>query len=83
MVEDLRQRLKIPYAHLDEINALLLDPDERVVNDFMEVVARYGTPEEINRKADAARQMPALLERVRAVKPEYVNCITTTGRLKF
>jgi hypothetical protein len=72
MAEDLRQRLKIPYTHLDEINALLLDPDERVVNDFMEVVARYGSPEEINRKADAARRMPALLDRVRAAKPDYL-----------
>jgi len=57
---------------LDAINALLLDPDSRVVNDMLAVVAKYGTPEEINAKADAARQLPALLERVKAKKPEYL-----------
>ena len=56
-------------ARLDDLNALLLDPDTRVVNDLLEVVARYGTPEEINRKARAAGQLPALLERVRGDPP--------------
>ncbi len=69
---DLRNRLAIPYARLDELNAFLLDPDSRVVNDILAVVARYGTPEEINRKARAAGQLPALLERVRAAHPGYL-----------
>jgi hypothetical protein len=29
MLEDYRQRLKIPYQRLDDINAVLLDPDMR------------------------------------------------------
>jgi hypothetical protein len=70
--EDLRQLLIIPSARLDEINALLLDPDSRVVNDFLAVVAKYGAPEEINRKAAQARQFPALLKRVNDTKPEYL-----------
>lgn len=70
---DLRERLKIPVSRLDELNSLLLDPNSRVVNDILEVIARYGTPEEINAKAEAARQLPALLERVKAVKPEYLD----------
>jgi hypothetical protein len=73
MDEELRQLLKIPYSRLDEINAILLDPDMRVANDFLSVVASYGTPEEINRKADAARQLPALLKRVENTKPEYLE----------
>ena len=71
-VTDLRNRLAIPYARLDELNSFLLDPDSRVVNDILAVIARYGTPEEINRRARAAGQLPALLERVRASHPGYL-----------
>ncbi len=72
MTDNLRELLKIPAARLDDINALLLNPDLRVVNDVLAVVAKYGTPEEINRKAAAARQLPRLLERVKAARPEYL-----------
>ena len=72
MREDLRHLLKIPTSRLDDINAILLDPDMRVVNDFLAVVAKYGTPEEINRKARQARELATLLDRTRAVHPEYI-----------
>ncbi len=45
---DLRSRLAIPGSRLDDLNAFLLDPDARIVNDLLAVVARYGTPDEIN-----------------------------------
>ncbi len=72
MNEDIRQRLKIPVARLDEINAVLLNPDMRVINDFLAVVDKYGSPDEINRQAEAARQLPTLLERVEATQPAYL-----------
>ena len=72
MSENLRKCLEIPYARLDEINALLCNPDSRIINDFLAVVAKYGTPEEINHKAVQARQFPSLLKRVNDVKPEYL-----------
>lgn len=68
-----RQRLMIPSSRLDDLNALLLNPDTRVVNDLLAVVAKYGTPEEINAKARAAGEMPALLERVKARNPKYLD----------
>jgi hypothetical protein len=71
-MNNLRKRLAIPARHLDELSAFLLDPDSRVVNDLLAVMARYGTPEEINSKANAARALPALLARVKATKPEYL-----------
>jgi hypothetical protein len=70
---DLRQRLTIPAARLDDLNALLVDPNSRVVNDLLVVVAKYGAPEEINAKARAAREKPALLERVKAANPAYLD----------
>jgi hypothetical protein len=73
MEEGLRKALKIPYSRLDEINAVLLNPDSQIVNDLLVVVAKYGSPEEINLKANAAGQLPALLQRVKESKPEFLN----------
>lgn len=73
MNENLRQLLKIPYSRLDDINAVLLNPDMRVVNDFLNVVAKYGSPEEINAKAEQASQLPNLLRRVEATRPSYLE----------
>ena len=52
-MSDLRDRLRIDEAQLRAINDFLLDPGNEVVNRFLEVVDRYGTPEEI--KADVHR----------------------------
>jgi len=71
-VTDFRNRLKIPTDRLDEINAVLLNPDMRVMNEFLDVVAKYGTPEEINAKGVESRKMDNLLARVRTTKPEYL-----------
>ena len=73
MDDQIRQMLKIPHDRLDALNAVLLDPDMRVVNDFLAVVAKHGTPEEINQKAGQARQLPALLKRVSETRPEYLE----------
>lgn len=69
---DLRTRLQIPAARLEALNDLLLNPGSRVINDMLAVVAKYGTPEEINAKARDARQLPNLLEAVKAARPEYL-----------
>jgi hypothetical protein len=49
---------------LDDINTLLLDPNLRVVNDLLDVVAKYGTPEVINAKAAKARDPDTLMTRL-------------------
>ena len=51
MGDTLRDRLRIAQDRLDEINALLLDPNSRVVSDFLAVVEKYGSVDEINRRA--------------------------------
>lgn len=73
MTEDIRALLQIPTSRLDAINQILADPDMKIINDFLDVVAKYGTPEEINAKAEAARQMPVLREKVAKVHPEYLK----------
>jgi hypothetical protein len=69
---DLRQRLAIPRDRNDALNALILDPNGRVIDDLLAIVARYGTPEEINRRAREAGELTALLERVRTTNPRYL-----------
>jgi hypothetical protein len=68
-IEGLRTRLAIDTDRLSELNELLLDPGTRIIDDLLEVVARYGTPDDINRKARQAGSLPALLDRVRTSNP--------------
>jgi hypothetical protein len=73
MTEDIRALLQIPASRLDAINQILADPDMKIINDFLDVVAKYGTPEEINAKAEDARQMSVLREKVAKVHPDYLK----------
>jgi len=73
MTEDIRALLQIPTSRLDALNQILADPDMKIINDFLDVVAKYGTPEEINAKAEAARQMPVLREKVAKIHPDYLK----------
>lgn len=71
-MEEIRARLKIPSDRLDAINLILVDPNMRAIDDFLEVVSKYGTPEEINARAKQAMELPALLQRVEQTRPEYL-----------
>lgn len=73
MDEKYRQLLKIPYDRLDAINEVLLDPDQEVIQNLLDVVDKYGTPEEINHKHEEARRSSQLLKKVQATKPEYIK----------
>jgi hypothetical protein len=72
MDSNLRNRLKIPADRIDEINATLLDPETRVIEDFLEVVDKYGTVEEINQKAREARQLDNLTGRLKDIGSPYL-----------
>ncbi|UCF28672.1 MAG: hypothetical protein JSW42_03025 [Chloroflexota bacterium] len=70
---DLRGKLAILPDQLEDINKVILNSENRLINDFLAVVEKYGTPQEINLKAETASQMPVLLEKVEATRPEYLN----------
>jgi hypothetical protein len=72
MDNNLRERLRIASDRLDEINTLLLDPGSRVINDFLAVVEKYGSVEEINHKAEEARKLPNLLARLKEINSPYL-----------
>ncbi len=70
---DLRTLLQIPASRLEAVNRVLLDPNSRVMNDFLAVVAKYGTPDEINCKHVESRKMENLFKQVNAKSPEYIK----------
>jgi len=72
MDSELRERLRISARHLQEVNDLLLNPDTQAISDFLAVVNRHGTVEEINRKATEARKLPKLLERLQKSGSPYL-----------
>jgi hypothetical protein len=72
VMSGLRERLKIDARRLDEINSFLLDPDNPLVNSLLEIVEKYGGPEEINRKAAEARKLDNLLARLKAEGSPYL-----------
>lgn len=70
---DIQNRLEIPKAYLDEVNHVLLDPNSEVMQKFLSVVAKYGTPEEINRKHVQSRRLENLLDLVTKKSPSAVD----------
>ena len=70
---DLQQRLEIPKAYLDSVNQILLDPNSEVMQKFLAVVAKYGTPEEINHKHRQSRRLENLLDLVAKKSPAAVD----------
>ncbi len=73
MTTDFRERLKIPQNRLDDINKILIDPNQRVISDLLAVVEKYGTPDEINAKHREARKLENLLKKVEAANPDHLK----------
>ena len=72
MKEELRKRLMISEDQLARINALLLNPDSQVIESFLNVIEKHGTVEEINSKAQNARELSHLLERLKEADSSYL-----------
>ncbi|MCL5612357.1 MAG: hypothetical protein M1485_07390 [Chloroflexi bacterium] len=73
MSSNLQTLLKIPNNRLEAVNAVLLDPDSRVMKNFFEIVAKYGTPQEINLKHRESRRLQNLFKLVEAKAPDYIK----------
>jgi hypothetical protein len=72
MNEELSNRLRISEDQLDRINALLLDPDARVIADFLRIIEKHGTVDEINGKAREARKLSSLIGRLKEGNSPYL-----------
>lgn len=67
------EMFRIRQETLDEINCFLLDPGNPYVQAILRVVAKYGTPEEINAKAKEARCLSNLMERLERMGSPYLE----------
>ena len=76
---DLRECLKIDGSAVEEINRFLVDTNNSIVNAVLGVVSKYGTPEEINAKAQEARKLPNLLRRLRDMESPYLKDLEWLG----
>ena len=73
MMENLREKLRISPNKLEAINAVLMASDMQAIEDFLDVVSKYGTPEEINAKAKQANEFSSLIKQVEKTRPEYLT----------
>jgi hypothetical protein len=73
VTSDLRRKLAVPLERVEAINSVMLDPDDQLINNFFAVVQKYGSPKDINQQALEASQMNVLLEKVKTIKPEYLE----------
>ena len=70
-MEDLRPRLRISEDRLNEVNALLTDPDNETIGRILEIVEKYGGPQAINSKAAEARKFENLMTRLKQIDSPY------------
>ncbi len=70
---DLKDALAISQERLDEVNALLTDPNNEIIGALLEVVEKYGGPEKINAKAKEARNFDNLLAQLKEAKSTYLD----------
>ena len=68
---DMRNKFAIDDIRFKEINDFLTNPNNKLVNDLLAVVKKYGGPEEINRKARDAGKLDNLLKRLRKKNSSY------------
>jgi hypothetical protein len=70
---NLRERLKIDEENLREINSFLLQKDNPLVGDVLKVVDKYGSVDEINRRAKEAQKIENLMGRLEKKKSHFVE----------
>jgi phosphoenolpyruvate synthase/pyruvate phosphate dikinase len=75
MDKNMLEQLKISEKKLGEVNSMLMNPSNTLVGKFFEVVNKYGTVDEINKKADEARKLENLSKRLKSIDSPYLKDI--------
>jgi len=65
--------MRIPSSRIDEINEAIFNPDQQVITAFLDIVTKYGSPDEINARAAGAGKLSSLEAQVRRTRPEYLE----------
>lgn len=73
---DLKKKLLIPDDRLKAINDFLMKKDNQLIDDLLTIIEKYGSVDEINRKAVEARKVDNLLARLEKKNPDYIMDLT-------
>ena len=71
-MKDLMQTRTMSQTGMDEVQSILGSPENPLLQPFLDVVAKYGTPEEINAKAAASRDLGNLKARLKDMGSPYL-----------
>ncbi|MFX1535686.1 MAG: hypothetical protein ACFFDI_15845 [Promethearchaeota archaeon] len=69
--KNIRELLKISEASLKAVNDYLIHPNNTLINEFINVIEKYGGIEEINKKAAEASKLENLMARVKEKNPDH------------
>jgi hypothetical protein len=72
-LNDLRGKLKISEKVLKSVNDFLLDENNILINKLLQIIDKYDGVDEINKKADEARQLDNLIQKLEKKNPKYVK----------
>jgi hypothetical protein len=70
---DIRNNLAIDKKRLEEINKFLINPENKLINDVISVVEKYGGPEEINKKAIESGKIENIMNKLKNKNSPYVS----------
>ena len=73
MKSDIRNRLLIDDIRLKEINSFLRDTNNKLINDFIKIIEKYGGPEEINRKAKESIKLENIMSKLKKKNSVYIR----------
>jgi hypothetical protein len=77
---DPRAQLRINEDSLKEINEFLLKKDNPLVNRLLEIVDKYGGVKEINKRANDARKIGNLINRLEKKKSPFTKDLEWLGK---
>ena len=73
MLNNLKQKLRIKEENLKKINDFLLKEDNPLVDNLLKIIEKYGSIEEINRKAREARKLENLMAQLKTKNSPFVK----------
>lgn len=69
----LKDLLRVDEKFVEEFNDYLTNPNNKLIDDLIGIVEKYGTPEEINEKARQARKLSNIFTRLRNQDSPYLK----------
>ena len=68
-----QKSISVPTKYIQEINALLTNPNSKIMQRLFKTINTYGTPAEINKKAKHSSELSVILSKLKKINPVYVN----------